>query len=66
MSAQSTLSFSDIYGPSVPGKKGTAERSDTEKASGTTGPVASANPVSFWLAMVGMLVVARILWERGR
>jgi hypothetical protein len=64
MGIPSTIAFTDLYGPTPPGH-GKTGPSDTEKASGSTGPISSNKPMLFWVAMIGMLFVARMLWEKG-
>lgn len=61
----STISFGDLYGYRTPGNKSPNQPTDTEKASGSTGSLASNRPSYFWIAMVGLLVIARVLWEKG-
>lgn len=61
----STMSFADLYGYRTPGNKNANDSPDTQKASGNTGAVLTSKPSYIWVAMIGMLVIARILWEKG-
>lgn len=63
-----TISFADLYGYRTPGtNSGPNQPSDTEKASGATVAKSKVvvNPSHFWLALVGLIVLIRVLWEKG-
>lgn len=62
----STISFADLYGHATPGKSGSNEATDKEKASGSVVPASTKKPLWYWMAAIGMLVAARYLWEHGR
>lgn len=60
-----TVGFSDIYGGAGPGvKSGEMPPPASQQASGATGPT-TARSAWYWAALVGLLVVVRLLWEKG-
>lgn len=62
-----TISFADLYGYRGPGRKGgdTTDPSDVEKASGDAVPANGGKPAFSWLVLVALLVIIRVLWEKG-
>lgn len=60
----STISFADIYGSRAP----TGEKvgpTDKERASGDTVPATDNQTKYFWVSLVVLLIVIRVLWEKG-
>lgn len=64
----STLTFADLYGGKIPGHAyGDLMEKDVSEASGGDflANLDLARPAIFWLVLVGLLVVIRLLWEYG-
>jgi hypothetical protein len=68
MGIASSLSFADLYGSTPPGmRRGEVQERDSADASGEYQYSANElnRPAYFWVALVGLLVVIRLLWEYG-
>lgn len=64
--ATGTVAFSDLYGGRTPGRDtGSNEIQPVAAASGNV-PAGTKTPAMFWIGMVALLVVVRILWEKGK
>lgn len=64
--ATGTVAYSDLYGSKTPGREaGNNELQPVATASGTV-PAGNKTPAWFWIGMVGMLVLVRVLWEKGK
>jgi hypothetical protein len=63
----STLTFADLYGSTPPGqRRGSNQDKDSANASGDLpASLETARPAIFWVALVGLLVIARLVWEYG-
>lgn len=63
----STLTFADLYGQTPPGhRRGDTVERDSTKASGDLpGGLDTAQPAVYWIALVGLLVAIRLLWQFG-
>jgi hypothetical protein len=57
------MNYRDLYGAarSMPGSGGAPAESSAAEASGP--PVTTVKPALFWVAIIGILVGARLLWE---
>jgi hypothetical protein len=61
-----TVSLSDLYGNKTPGREaGNNELQPIAAASGSV-PTSGKTPAMFWVGMVAMLVIIRVLWEKGK
>ena len=61
-----TVSYSDLYGAKTPGREaGNNELQPVAQASGSV-PAGDKSPAMFWIGMLAMLVVIRVLWEQGK
>ena len=64
--AGSTVSYSDLYGAKTPGREaGNNELQPIAAASGQV-PAGSKTPAMFWVGMVAIMVLIRVLWEKGK
>lgn len=65
---QSSLTFSDLYGSKVPGRpSGEVSERDSTAASGDfSTSMDLKRPAFYWVALVGLLVAIRVLWEKGK
>lgn len=61
-SAVPNIRMSDLYGTSLPGTGAQTMPPSTQQASGSPGSTDKA-PAMFWLSLVAMLILARLLWE---
>lgn len=63
----STVSFADVYGGVGPTRRrGETAAPADERASSWPGDEANPKPAYFWAGMVALLILARVLWERGK
>ncbi len=61
-----TVAYSDLYGSKTPGRDtGNNELQPVARASGSV-PAGSKTPALFWVGMVALLVLIRLLWEKGK
>lgn len=61
-----TVAYSDLYGSQTPGRDtGTNELQPVAAASGNV-PAGVKSPAMFWVGMVVLLVLVRLLWEKGK
>lgn len=62
---ESTLTFADLYGGRRPGttEANSIER-DSAAASGEFSPMDTAKPAIFWVALVALVVVFRLLSKK--
>lgn len=61
---EGTITFSDLYGGKRPGGETNIIERDSAAASGEYTPIDMARPAIFWVALVGMVVLFRLLAKK--